>query len=172
MRKRLEAVYFVPRDEDPRIGRLSGIIWALTRCQTFFQREGGILLDWRLLPPVFGKWTRKEYEDLELLFTEISENIGEPEIVGVFFEGFLHGGAFGNEGWFVIAEPYLHHLERRRFDAVVAHEIGHALGLPDRSDLSIMGLGPALGGLRRKAIFPRHRAHLSREDREALRRRW
>ena len=173
---KLEAVYFVPRGEILKPRAISGIMWALSRCQTFYLKEARVLLNWSLAPsPVLGAHTQEHYKaSWELLLEEAMQSASpEAQVVGMFYEGDLprsaFGGGNGERGYFVIARPYVGQLEYKVGDSVVAHEIGHALGLPDSKDnFSIMGAGWQWGGLRRTVIFPRHRAHLKREDREKL----
>ena len=172
----LVGVYFIPRGELLKPRAMSGIMWALSRCQAFYLKEAGVFLNWSLAPaPVLGANRQEQYRaSWQLLLEEAMGSVSpEAEIVGVFYEGDLPMAAFGGEngerGYFVMARPYVRQLERKTGDSVVAHEIGHALGLPDSGDnVSIMGAGWQWGGLRRTVIFPRHRAHLKREDRERL----
>lgn len=174
---RLIAYYLVPRGEVVQPKRLSDIISALSRCQLFYLRQAGLFLNWRLAPsPILGRALLEDYqENPDLLLEEVGLRVSsrETEITGIFFEGRLpegaFGGTYGEMGYFLIAAPYLSCL--KRYDSLVAHELGHALGLPDsKENFSIMGAGWQLGGLERRVIFPRHKAHLKREDRARIRR--
>jgi len=174
---KLQAVYFVPRDETMKPERMDGIMWGLSRCQSFFLGEAGVFLNWSVSPnPILGSLWSKEYDkDFNLILEEAIEKTHlRWDILGVFSEGNMHDGAFGgtyaNRGYFVLTKSYLEKLGRRRADTVLAHEIGHALGLPDRQDgFSIMSGSIQCGGLERHAFLAKHRAHLIRDDREALR---
>jgi len=174
---KLQAVYFVPRDETAQPERMKGIVWALSRCQSFFLREAGLFLNWSVSPdPIHGSlWSEKYEQDPDLILDEAMEKTHlRWDILGVFSEGHIYhgafGGTFGKRGYFVLAKGYLEKLGKRRDDTVVAHEIGHALGLEDHSErFSIMGGGPQCGGLERPALLRKHRAHLTRNDRESLR---
>jgi len=174
------AAYFVPRGRRPRASRLPAIQRALSRCQRFFAREASLALIWRLHPsPIFGSTRADQYADALQLEREVRAHCGcESETVGIFFEGHLPRPALATMGdsgpqFFVIAEPHLGFLEDDEHDDIVAHEIGHTLGLQDRHEgLSIMRQGRRVASLGQWGLYPWTRAHLAREDRKALRRVW
>jgi len=177
---RILAVYFVPRRREVTLHRMKAIMLTLSRCQQFYAKQVALALNWRLHPtPVLGSHETAKYNDDLCLVGEAREKTRcTVDTLGIFFDGHLSRSAFATIGdggpeFFVIAQPHLTHMERGRHSEVVTHEIGHTLGLDDRRDgLSIMRKDGGIANLAEPGLFPWTRAHLARDDREYLRKRW
>jgi len=175
----IEAVYFVPQRRAARNAQLA-IFRAMYACQKFYMEECRFLLNWRLrAAPIIGRKDATAYEEYDTLVAELLRvGSGRTPIAGVFFEGPLRNGAFAWNGdrdpqVFVIAEPYLTQVLRGDRIEVVAHEIGHTLGLDDHSvGTSIMSSGCNCDGLDRRALRPWRRAHLNHWEIDRIQSLW